>query len=368
MPENNQNSIHQNHCRALIRLDDKKIRKTHASAAARTLKKLARLEEKAANYSRVDQKLYEEWYQKSFGEELKLIEAQERLLRDLREFNFEMYSISRHKKIPLTGAYRWAKEEKRLYESGDEHIRAEIRKIQKERMRFLWDEQEKEAADRAEKERNRREKQRKKWDNKSCDPEEAGSNEEEVNTGFTAHDLDEHSGKEEEHEDCWGNEYDFGFYKSFPEPLTPAQSERMKLLYRQLARLLHPDLRGTKNSGKMAPWQLQLWSKAQESLEQKDLEKLEDCLRMARFRLNELRSLTIGEILECRKNLEKEFRALSASARWMKREVAWNFSTKKVTASLVSKIAEDLKLRKMIAECHLSSIHAEHLKLEKESG
>lgn len=368
-----------NPCRALAVIDDASIRKESASAAFKVLKKLQRLEEKLANFTRTDQRLYEEWYQQSFSAILRDIEAKTRELREARELNFEIFEIARHRNIPLSGAYRWAIEEKRLFEAGDEEMRKEIRKIRRERQLFLWDEQDKEDAKAREEARRREEKRQKRWRDKYNKEEHENSNFEEVLENLERALAEFVKQEEKERSEQTGDEGDKDDEEEvedekeaedLTQPLlafSPEDEERLKILYRQLARLIHPDLSGRENNGKMEPWELELWAKAQQYLKYKCLWGMKDCLRLAQFRLNKLECLTVGELRVTKQKLENEFYFADRLSRRKRRLPAWNFSGKKLTARQLGKLTEELKFRYSSLEFHLGLIRAQHKKLEEES-
>jgi|GEM_PF-6789996 len=372
MPRKNRKK--RNPCRSLLVIDDSKIREESAADAKKVLRKLERLEAKLASFSEVDQRLYEEWYQKAFGPSLREKETKTKELETLREFHFEVKAIARHRKIPLSGAYRWALEEKRLLESGDENTRGEIKKIQRERQLFLWDEEDKEDERLREEARLREERRRKRWQKRYQGSEWQQWNEdnaevfaENIERAMAEFQEEESKDGEKAQQEAAEHPIENEMIEEENCRFSPEDEERLKLLYRQLARLIHPDLRRERNDGRMDPWQLELWTKAQENLQCRNLWGMRECLRMAQFRLNQLSNLTVAELRATRSKLESDLFYVNALSRRKRRLPAWNFSRKKLSPSMVYKLTHQLRYECSILDIYLSSLKTEHKRLDDES-
>lgn len=130
--------------------------------------------------------------------------------------------------------------------------------------------------------------------------------------------------------------------KTKPDPAraeAAESSEDIKLLYRKLARRLHPDLQ---KSGPL-PWQKKLWERVRVAYQAADRRELDRLLRLVLIRSRDLTALTFSEILAGEAALAAELRVLEDEARDLKRMPAWRFSVRKDFAPLKRRLEKALR-------------------------
>jgi hypothetical protein len=115
--------------------------------------------------------------------------------------------------------------------------------------------------------------------------------------------------------------------------------EKVKVTYRKLVRLLHPDLQG--QEVRQSESQKALWMRVQQAYKNNDLQELELLLCMVLVRSNKLNWLSFSEIKSGHARLQQEFSRLDAASKSLKKLPAWGFSRKKNFDSLTSKIEND---------------------------
>ncbi len=114
---------------------------------------------------------------------------------------------------------------------------------------------------------------------------------------------------------------------------------RVKILYRRLARHLHPDTRADGSVEVSA-----LWHEVQEAYLASDAARLELLLALSHLRAENLESETsLGEILHVQENLCRSLRALSKSVAEAENEDAWDFARIGPTAELAREVERQLK-------------------------
>jgi hypothetical protein len=115
--------------------------------------------------------------------------------------------------------------------------------------------------------------------------------------------------------------------------------ERVKILYRRLARQLHPDLRADGSVEVSA-----LWHEVQEAYAASDVARMELLLALSHLQAESLEGETsLGEILHVRENLRRLLQALSKSVAEAEREDAWDFARLGPTTELATEVARQLK-------------------------
>jgi hypothetical protein len=115
--------------------------------------------------------------------------------------------------------------------------------------------------------------------------------------------------------------------------------ERVKILYRRLARHLHPDTRADGSVEVSA-----LWHEVQEAYLAGDVARLELLLALSYLQADNLENETsLGEILHVQENLRRSLRALSKSLAEAESEDAWDFARIGPTAQLAREVERQLK-------------------------
>jgi hypothetical protein len=149
-----------------------------------------------------------------------------------------------------------------------------------------------------------------------------------------------------------------------PAPLTPAQGETLKLTYRKLVRILHPDVRGGGLVNRMTTWMNEMWDRVQKHYKEGDIRGLEQIHRLTLLYTKNLNSLTLSEIEEGTEELEHDWRALEAQSKSLQRMLAWNFSKKKDLAPLERKVRKSMEPSRISLLEQIGEIQEQHQRLE----
>lgn len=153
--------------------------------------------------------------------------------------------------------------------------------------------------------------------------------------------------------------------RSYEHSISPPEEEKLKTLYRKLIRKLHPDTNGGTESW---DWIQRVWNSVQKAYTGKDVPALERLLSLTLFRMNDLTQLTLDEINQAKKWLEKDLSALEQEARQLKRSMAWGFSLKKDHWPLHRKIKREFEQSIQTVRNQIEEIEKEHRILEMLSG
>lgn len=155
-----------------------------------------------------------------------------------------------------------------------------------------------------------------------------------------------------------------GGHKSSSRPLTGAEAEQMKLIYRKLVRRLHPDLQDRSTSGRELQWQRRMWDRAQVAHQHGDARELEKLYRLVLVRQREFGELTMGEIRESEHWLEGEHLRVKEEARDLKRLPAWGFSRARSHQTLIRRIQKDFDRELESIETEIEDLESGHAILE----
>ena len=98
---------------------------------------------------------------------------------------------------------------------------------------------------------------------------------------------------------------------------------RLKHLYRKLARRLHPD-----NGCDLSPRETDLWHRTQAAYEAGQVEILETILNLLEVSENGTRSASVSTLLRLTADIKKSLRTLKRELTALRRDVAWNFSSR----------------------------------------
>lgn len=379
----------------LIVIDDTALRRPFFLKAAKIVAKSHRLAKTCSAFQE-DQNLFQSWYQLTFKGRIATIEGQraewEQLLKILRDVE----DLQELLKIAAPAAYRILKDEERNFQDGDADIRARIessRQARADKLRAMrareeadyWGDEEdgektSSESDSGEKD-PLRSRERTFYDAVNAASQsdirdisrsyEAISFLTEVfNTCTKLRDYGlflrvwSMTSKKNQKEFIRVFEEDTGdsFAAVFrmleeahqkkekgegtkPDVTANAQAERtelVKLLYRKLARLLHPDLQGAELSGDHQYWLERNWNRLQTSYRRQDLRDLQRLEVIVLLRNQALDQLTIAELSDGLGYLNEDFLQLRRESEDLRKHPAWNFSRKKNHKALEAKLSKQL--------------------------
>jgi hypothetical protein len=143
---------------------------------------------------------------------------------------------------------------------------------------------------------------------------------------------------EREEEDFEPEEERFAEPEKPPPPKSPETDGRLKVLYRTLARRLHPDL-----NGELDQKRKELWYQVQDAYDAKDIEKLETLSAMSEIFDDNSKSV---ESIWSLKNLFEELLEglghLQRQINRCKKDVAWGFEKTREQPKKIGKIREQI--------------------------
>lgn len=149
---------------------------------------------------------------------------------------------------------------------------------------------------------------------------------------------------DEEVENC---KADFGYavQKNAKLAKLPLEDDqRLKLLYRQLARKIHPDAQGSNSDGKEQNWMKTTWERLQKSYQEKNLTEMEKIFGLTMLRLKDMQGLSYSEMDQCQAWLREDFRSIERQSKHLVSLPAWGFSTKKNFDGLTKKVNKEIRI------------------------
>jgi hypothetical protein len=340
-------------------IDDQPIRKDLFKTAAEVLKKIEKLEKELANFHDKDQSLYQNWFQLTFQEDLdkasKLYDEYNRLakLHNSVLAQAEMFDQSHGEALAAL------RREQKQYDKGTEAQKKKIDEKRLQREEFLQKNQDEEIDFGADEEENDFRKRKEAfyffelilaaieqregfrilalWDQATPEMrQDAEESFQELNgvslTAFIEMLREERNRVDEDLKETTQPE---------PPPAHPTRPDA-KILYRKLARRLHPDVMKTTNKV-TATWILQTWLKVQDAYKRDDAEALARLDLITLVRMEELHQLSLDEIRASAEALKREHKDMTLSIRDLKKHPAWKFSTKRSFDTLKDKIRKKLR-------------------------
>lgn len=415
-------------CRALIPINDIKLRKKKFSAAERVLKKIDRLEGSIQSFEKADKELYEKWFSRVFHERIRDLEKIQDRHTKLAQFDDYIRVVSLLQKINLLEAYKFVKEEADRYEKEGFHERMRIdraRAERKERLREMveeeqrakfarWEAEQKENDERIRELKSLSEEELRErvsdalngaellrnvfnscrclfefrffiqmWELAAFEVQTEFAMEFEDERGMLFDEVlknilhefqteddwrkEEESKKEESKNDETSTEETIHEVK-LSEPSPPSDEEKIKLLYRKLVRMLHPDARIQHNAGKeLEPWEKAMWMKVQDAYDAQCFATLDRLHKVIMLRRKELSGFTLGEISQSADWLMREFEELDQQAKKMRRQPWWRFSSRKDFDPLLRKVARSIWHNSRRLENAITELQIRHAYLDRKS-
>lgn len=118
--------------------------------------------------------------------------------------------------------------------------------------------------------------------------------------------------------------------------------EAVKILYRKLVRILHPDLQDDSTLAQRH-WQKKLWARTQAAYHERSRPKLARLYLMALIRSGSVQDLKVSELRDSQFELTEELADLKNEAQSFKRHPAWGFSRRKDFKPLHKKILKEFE-------------------------
>lgn len=146
-----------------------------------------------------------------------------------------------------------------------------------------------------------------------------------------------------------------------PKPLTP-KVETFKLLYRQLARKLHPDMNSTPDE---ADWRKNMWLRVQSAYKDENLKEMTKLYHLVLLRSRDWQALRISELHITHEWLSDEISTTNDYLKDLRRQPAWGFSRRKNFAPIEKKIERDLARERKVLEEQVTDLRIHHNFLER---
>jgi hypothetical protein len=116
------------------------------------------------------------------------------------------------------------------------------------------------------------------------------------------------------------------------------EGARLKDLYRQLVRRLHPD-----KKGKRAPREIEWWHQTQDAYQMGNIEQLELILTLVEMEDKGSKEASVSVLAQLTAEFKKSLRALKRNITSFKRDIAWNFSRLTDFTGLLEKTRQQLR-------------------------
>lgn len=403
--------------RAIILVDDRKIRLEYFAAIEKIEKKLTALQNKAEAFQNEDQKLYENWFDLTFRNLRYQVEQKLKEYNDLCHFHNWIIAESRMKKISMDEAAYRLRREAENFKNADELTKEKIRQIRQARDEFIQNEQKVDELDdefSEDSEDSNDEELKEKIEQfqglsdedihhiyesefdgveflveffevtmETKDPsyflrawdlspkslqnlfkrysKEMGVKDFEHLLKFMRANLKENGTTSEEKKD--GDDQTFVFSPEKQEK-KEEQTETLKLIYRQLVRRLHPDLwqhQGLKEEQRKTQILFQsLWGRVQKAYQSNNFMEMKKLKILVALKQKDLNTLSIDEIKSGVHIFKEELMTLEEQVRFFKKHPWWNFSKKRETKSLEKKIAKEFQNQLVDLETQIYDLHVTH--------
>lgn len=322
---------------ALVPVDQKKIRKKYIQGCKRTIKELDKAKIEWNQYHSSDIPEFEKWYNQEFGKSLTEKRELHEKAQELYQLIADTHFWKRRKQCSWKRAYEYAIDCKQ----NPEKYEKELEKERREREKYYEEEE-------------RRERERR--ESFSSDPEfdeEDELTDDEISFLFDAFLEDNPSIKKQiKNEDM----YDF-FFQRFRESFRGNESlseedgqdsksetneNKVKSVYRELARKLHPDFNKDQSD-----FNRELWYEVQEAYRNNDFEKLETLLAISNIQNgNFTEEFSISQILNVQYEYKLQLKSIRSQIRKAKKTKEWGFSKLNDKRKLKTSLSQEMKMLK----------------------
>lgn len=292
---------------ALLIIDQTPIRRRAADEVRTLFSRLRQARRKVEDFESVDRPAFARWLRNEFHESLNQIGELQTKVDDAEDLVHEVQMIRFAMGCSYHQAYVNAMERKRLSDEATQDSREGEERERTRTSDDFYDE-------RDEDERN---------SEHGAERADASGTEDRSETGSRGSaGEDEVPGLFRKAKDALGN-----------------VADKLKSKYRELARLLHPDLRFGGDA-----WTNDLWARAQSAYSEKDLRELEDLLVLSRVSLGpDAGQESVSDMQSAAVFLKKSLAAVRRQTTRLKHDMAWDFAALADRTRLKRKISYDLE-------------------------
>lgn len=148
----------------------------------------------------------------------------------------------------------------------------------------------------------------------------------------------------------------------------PTAADSLKLMYRQLARKLHPDMFVASDNGhenENEPWRKKMWLRVQVAYKEEDLKQLTRLYHLILLKSRELNDFRLSDLDLSHEWLADEIGQTEDYIRSLRRQPAWGFSRRKDLSTVTRKLGRDLDKDVRALETQVTDLRIHHSFLER---
>jgi hypothetical protein len=337
--------------RALVLVDQEKIRKDYIKKCKRTMKDLEKAKKEILEYENTDLPSYHKWYNQTFGNKLSLIRETHEKAGELFHTLKEIEYFKNKKKISYYEAYLLVQDKKKNPDKYKEEEEASHEYYQYSD-EDDWNDEDYGVFD--------------DEDFAHDNPDSTPEMEAEIEEAFAEFlRSNPEAARDAKHPKM--RKVLFEFFRSYyydtkeqrEGSFTPSQAKenmesRIKARYRQLVRRLHPDYCKERTEHLD-----NLWHEVQIAYQAKDLERLDMLLAISSINEGDFNAdFSVSQILDVQKEYKDQLKAIRSKIRKAKKEPSWGFTKLKSTAQ-IGKVID----RQLTANYHEEKRNLEHFQL-----
>ncbi|MCB1141543.1 MAG: hypothetical protein H7A24_10090 [Leptospiraceae bacterium] len=304
----------------LIPIDQKKIRKKYISNCKRTIRELEKAKSDWNDYHSKDVPDFEKWYFSSFREQLSELRFMEEKSRDLHSILYEIEYLKNKKRINVHKAYQIVMDRRNhpeKYPPPEEEYRHSSSYQDDESDSEFQEEDLKEMFE---------------FFLKINPDIEKESKREGMYEYLFSRFKEEFFKSEKKNHSYQMNEEE-------PEKIEP--NVRVKQIFRELARKLHPDFQKEQNE-----FIKDLWNEVQVAYENNDLEKLETLLALSNIHVGDFSDdISVSQLLNVKIEFKNQLKAIRNQLRKAKKTREWGFSKLKNKTIIFKSVHREISFK-----------------------
>lgn len=337
---------------ALIIIDNQSIRQKAVQKAKRAMRELEKSNQVIDTFNEVDYPAYQKWYHSTFGAKLtELRELDGNIIESTQKINLIKY-LSYREEISEYEAYVLYEKEYAQNSEKLEKLESDLHKeINRVRNPFEEDFFEEDFFEEEEDWQFNQEDDEEQNDAEMLQPDELEELFQQV-ARMMGIAIDANSQTYQEEFEQFQKSYYADFQKKGVE--TPVEimeesdteQDRIKERYRNLARILHPDLRHNETEKEKIKND-KLWNDSQQAYEDGDLQALDSIMAICDIYSRDKKrnkNTSIADILDIAKRYRKDTKILKQQIKNLKKDIAWGFSKLKNKNKIKKQIQKEIKL------------------------